>query len=36
MNCGKGEPSQSAPVSHGAVPARFRNVNVFDVSRDDI
>lgn len=36
MNCGKGEPAQSAPVSHGAVPARFRGVNVFDVSRDDI
>jgi TldD protein len=36
MNCGKGEPGQSAPVSHGVVPARFRNVNVFDVSRDDL
>jgi TldD protein len=36
MNCGKGEPAQSAPVSHGAVPARFRSVNVFDVSRDDL
>ncbi|ACD82462.1 Predicted Zn-dependent protease, modulator of DNA gyrase, TldD protein [Methylacidiphilum infernorum V4] len=29
--CGKGEPSQSAPVSHGAVPARFRNINVLNI-----
>jgi TldD protein len=28
MNCGKGEPGQSAHVSHGAAPARFRNVQV--------
>ncbi len=27
-NCGKGEPSQSAEMSHGASPARFRNINV--------
>jgi TldD protein len=27
-NCGKGQPSQSAHVAHGAAPARFRNVRV--------
>jgi TldD protein len=27
-NCGKGQPGQSAHVSHGAAPARFRNVEV--------
>jgi len=27
-NCGKGQPSQSAHVGHGASPARFRNVRV--------
>lgn len=26
MNCGKGEPGQVAHVSHGAAPARFRDV----------
>lgn len=34
--CGKGEPSQVAPVSHGVVPARFRRINVLDTARDDI
>jgi TldD protein len=27
-NCGKGQPGQQAHVSHGASPARFRNVQV--------
>ncbi|MDP9291042.1 MAG: TldD/PmbA family protein [Verrucomicrobiota bacterium] len=36
MNCGKGQPEQAAPVSHGAVPARFRNVNILNTSRKDI
>ena len=27
-DCGKGEPGQSMRVSHGAAPARFRNVHV--------
>lgn len=27
-NCGKGQPSQTAHVGHGAAPARFRNVQV--------
>jgi TldD protein len=28
MNCGKGEPGQGMHVSHGAAPARFRDVQV--------
>jgi TldD protein len=35
-NCGKGQPEQSAPVSHGAVPARFRQVTVLNTERKDI
>ena len=27
-NCGKGQPSQTAHVAHGAAPSRFRNVQV--------
>jgi TldD protein len=27
-NCGKGQPGQSAHVSHGAAPTRFRNVRI--------
>jgi TldD protein len=27
-NCGKGQPGQGAHVSHGAAPARFREVQV--------
>jgi TldD protein len=27
-NCGKGQPGQSAHVSHGAAPGRFRNVQI--------
>jgi TldD protein len=33
FGCGKGEPIQSAPVSHGAVPARFRKVMVLNTER---
>jgi TldD protein len=29
----KGQPSQSNAVSHGCVPARFRNVNVINTGR---
>jgi TldD protein len=36
FNCGKGQPQQLAPVSHGAVPARFRGVNVINTERSDI
>jgi TldD protein len=28
FNCGKGQPQQTAAVSHGAVPARFRGIDV--------
>lgn len=28
VNCGKGQPNQRAEMSHGASPARFRNVRV--------
>jgi TldD protein len=35
-NCGKGQPEQTAPVSHGAVPARFRQVAVLNTERKDI
>ena len=34
--CGKGEPGQSAPVSHGAVAGRFRQINVLNTDRRDI
>ncbi|HML14950.1 MAG TPA: TldD/PmbA family protein [Xanthobacteraceae bacterium] len=34
--CGKGQPAQLAPVSHGAVPARFRRINVLNTERQDI
>jgi TldD protein len=33
--CGKGQPSQSAAVSHGAVPARFRQINVLNTERGE-
>lgn len=32
FNCGKGQPQQIAPVSHGAVPARFRRINVLNTA----
>jgi TldD protein len=35
-NCGKGQPEQTAPVSHGAVPALFRQVAVLNTERKDI
>ncbi|MBF0360426.1 MAG: TldD/PmbA family protein [Oligoflexia bacterium] len=28
LNCGKGEPSQTQHMTHGASPARFRNISV--------
>jgi TldD protein len=34
-NCGKGQPEQSAPVSHGAVPARFRQIAVLNTGRGE-
>ena len=33
FNDGKGEPSQSNSVSHGCVPARFRNVTILNTAR---
>ena len=32
FNCGKGQPGQTAPVSHGAPAALFRQVNVLNTS----
>jgi TldD protein len=32
--CGKGQPEQVSPCSHGAAPARFRNVNVLNTKRE--
>jgi TldD protein len=34
--CGKGQPSQSAAVSHGAAAARFRGINVLNTERRDV
>ena len=33
FNDGKGEPSQNNSVSHGCVPARFRNVTILNTAR---
>ena len=33
FNCGKGQPGQVAPVSHGAPVALFRNINVLNTSK---
>jgi len=33
FTCGKGQPMQAAPVSHGAVPARFRGVTILNTDR---
>jgi TldD protein len=34
FNCGKGQPGQIAAVSHGAVPARFRKINVLNTATE--
>ena len=34
FTCGKAEPVQLAPVSHGASPARFRNIRILNTSND--
>jgi TldD protein len=34
LNCGKGQPGQSAPVSHGCPAARFRGVNVLNTAAE--
>ena len=28
LNCGKGDPMQISQMTHGAAPARFRQINV--------
>ena len=33
FNDGKGEPAQSSSVSHGCVPARFKNVTILNTRR---
>ena len=33
FSCGKNQPPQSSSVSHGAAPARFRNINVLNTRR---
>jgi TldD protein len=32
--CGKGEPGQVSPVSHGSSPSRFRKVNILNTGRE--
>jgi TldD protein len=32
--CGKGEPGQVSPVSHGSSPARFRSVNILNTKKE--
>lgn len=34
VNCGKGQPGQVAPVSHGSPAARFRSVNVLNTASE--
>jgi TldD protein len=34
FRCGKGQPGQVAAVSHGAVPARFRQINVLNTAKE--
>jgi hypothetical protein len=34
FTCGKAEPVQVAPVSHGSPPARFRKVRVLNTTGD--
>lgn len=32
--CGKGEPGQVSPVSHGSSPARFRKINILNTGKE--
>nr|MDQ3570911.1 TldD/PmbA family protein [Actinomycetota bacterium] len=34
FNCGKGQPAQIAPVSHGCPAARFRDINVLNTGQE--
>ena len=33
LGCGKGQPAQAAKMSHGAAPARFRQINILNTRR---
>lgn len=33
LSCGKGQPGQAAKMSHGAAPARFRQINILNTRR---
>ncbi len=35
LSCGKGQPGQGAPVSHGSPAARFRDVNVLNTAQGE-
>ena len=35
LNCGKGQPGQSAPVSHGAPVARFNKIRVLNTANEN-
>ena len=35
LNCGKGQPGQSAPVGHGAPAARFNQINVINTTEGE-
>jgi TldD protein len=34
LNCGKGQPGQVAPVSHGCPSALFRGVNILNTQTE--
>jgi TldD protein len=34
LNCGKGQPGQSAPVSHGCPSALFRSINILNTQQE--
>jgi TldD protein len=34
FNCGKGQPGQIAPVTHGCPAALFRQINVLNTARE--
>jgi TldD protein len=36
MNCGKAQPGQAAPVSHGCPPARFRGISVLNTQEEGL
>lgn len=36
LNCGKGQPGQGAPVSHGAPAARFEQIRILNTSKEQL